>query len=216
MAIESDPGTPGRTKRSGARLIAKWSAELLLVFVGAYAAFWLNSYQERQRDAQRRDVILASLEDDVRDSIGKAHATADKLGKDAAGFRAQVEAGEMPALFPFVFITDYSPTDIATLLQAGGVELLDPKTLGALRKVESNVRAWLARMARYQKLSDEMIVPNLDQGPEFFYDPATKKLRKRFEKYPQSLQDAADFFSDLEKHETELLKQIQLERQKHK
>jgi hypothetical protein len=203
-------------KSPAARTIARWSAELLLVFVGAYSAFWLNSYQERQRDAQRRDVILASLEDDVRDSIGKVHAQAEKLGKDAAAFRAAVDAGEMPTLYPFVFITDYSPTDMATLLQAGGVELLDPKTLRALHKLESNVRAWLARMARYQKLSDELIVPNLDQGPEFFYDPATKKLRKRFEKYPQSLQDASDFFADLEKLEGELLKQIQLERQKHK
>jgi hypothetical protein len=214
--MESDPAMPGPTKPPPARLIAKWTAELLLVFVGAYAAFWLNSYQERQRDAQRRDVILASLEDDVRDSIGKAQAQTEKLGKDAAAFRASVDAGEMPTLFPFVFITDYSPTDMATLLQAGGVELLDPRTLGALRKVESNVRAWLARMARYQKLSDELIVPNLDQPPEFFYDPATKKLRKRFEKYPQSLQDAADFFGDLGRLETELLKQIQLERQKQK
>jgi hypothetical protein len=203
-------------KSPAARTIARWSAELLLVFVGAYSAFWLNSYQEHQRDAQRRDVILASLEDDVRDSIGKVHAQAERLGKDAAAFRAAVDAGEMPALYPFVFITDYSPTDMATLLQAGGVELLDPKTLGALHKLESSVRAWLARMARYQKLSDELIVPNLDQGPEFFYDPATKKLRKRFEKYPQSLQDASDFFADLEKLEGELLKQIQLERQKHK
>lgn len=204
------------TKRPAARTIARWSAELLLVFVGAYSAFWLNSYQERQRDAQRRDVILASLEDDARASIGKIHAQAEKLGKEAAAFRAGVDAGDMPALYPFVFITDYSPTDMATLLQAGGVELLDPKTLGALHKLESNVRAWLARMARYQKLSDELIVPNLDQGPEFFYDPATKKLRKRFEKYPQSLQDASDFFADLEKLEAELLKQIQLERQKQK
>ncbi|HEV2804668.1 MAG TPA: hypothetical protein VGW57_07045 [Chthoniobacterales bacterium] len=213
--MESD-ATTRPARRPAARTIARWSAELLLVFAGAYSAFWLNSYQERQRDAQRRDVILASLEDDVRDSIGKVHAQAEKLGEDAAAFRAAVDAGEMPTLYPFVFITDYSPTDMATLLQAGGVELLDPKTLRALRKLESNVRAWLARMARYQKLSDELIVPNLDQGPEFFYDPATKKLRKRFEKYPQSLQDASDFFADLEKLEAELLKQIQLERQKHK
>lgn len=213
--MEPDPTTQP-TKRPAARTIARWSAELLLVFVGAYSAFWLNSYQERQRDAQRHAVILASLEDDVRDSIAKVHTQAEKLGKDAAAFRAAVDAGEMPTLYPFVFITDYSPTDMATLLQAGGVELLDPKTLGALHKLESNVRAWLARMARYQKLSDELIVPNLDQGPEFFYDPATKKLRKRFEKYPQSLQDASDFFADLEKLEADLLKQIQLERQKHK
>ena len=202
--------------RSATRKIGIWTAELLLVFIGAYAAFWLNSYQERHRDDQRRDVLLASLEEDVRGSIGVAHERAEKLGQDAAAFRAKVEAGEMPPLYPFVFITDYNPTDVATLLQAGGVELLDAKTLAALRKVESRVRAWLGLMERYQKLSDQLIVPNVDQGPEFFYDPATRKLRKRFEKYPQSLEDAGKFFEEFEKLEKELLQQIQLERQKHK
>ena len=31
------------------------------------------------------------------------------------------------------------------------------------------------------KISDELIVPNLDQDISFFYDPTTTKLRKRFE-----------------------------------
>ena len=48
-------------------------------------------------------------------------------------------------------------------------------------------------MARYQKLSDELIVPNLDQDISFFYDPATKKLRKRFEIYPQALDETVKF-----------------------
>jgi hypothetical protein len=196
------------------RRIWKWSAELVLVFIGAYAAFWLNSYQERQRDAERRDLILASLEEDMRDGIAKAHDHAEKLGADAAEWRRQLDAGAMPTLYPFVFITDYSPTDIATLLQAGGMELLDPKTLVALHKVEAKERAWLALMARYEKLSDQLIVPNVEQGPEFFYDPATKKLRKRFEKYPKSLEDAAKFFAELEIADADLLKQIQVERRK--
>jgi hypothetical protein len=213
MDTPSPPATDNRPKKSLPRLLGKWTAELLLVFVGAYAAFYLNSYQGRQRDAQRRDVILASLEDDVRGAIGVAHQRAETLGQDATSFRGQLDAGQMPTLYPFVFITDYNPTDMATLLQAGGVELLDPRTLAAMRKVESRVRTWLGRMDRYQKLSDQLIVPNVDEGPEFFYDPATKKLRKRFEKYPQSLEDAGKFFEELEKLDSELLQQIQLERQ---
>lgn len=189
---------------------------MALVFVGAYAAFWLNGYQERQRNAERRDVILASLEQGVRTAIDDARVKADAIGKEATAFRHRIEAGEMPALPPFVFITDYSATDLATLLQAGGEELLDPKTVSALRRAESLLRARLALMARYEKLSDQLIVPNVEQGPEFFYDPATKKLRKRFEHYPQSLEDAAQFFRDFEKAETELLKQLELERRKHK
>ena len=103
-------------------------------------------------------------------------------------FGARLDAGEMPPLRPFVFITDYSPSDLATMLQSGGVQLLDVQTLRALRNDESVIRWGLARMARYQKLSDELIVPNLDQDISFFYDPATKKLRKQFEIYPQALE----------------------------
>jgi hypothetical protein len=120
----------------------------------------------------------------------------------------------MPQVGPFVFITDYNPTDIATLLQSGGVQLIDVNTLMAVRGLESVIRWGLNGLARYQKLSDELIVPNLDQDVSFFYDPATRKLRKRFEIYPQALEATVKFSRELERTETELLKQIQAERQR--
>ena len=72
------------------------------------------------------------------------------------------------------------------------------ETLTALRNDESVIRWGLSRMARYQKLSDELIVPNLDQDISFFYDPTTRKLRKRFEIYPEALQATVKFAHDLE------------------
>lgn len=62
------------------------------------------------------------------------------------------------------------------MLQSGGVELLNVKTLSALQGLESVIRWGLSDIQRYQKLSDELIVPNLDQDTSFFYDPATRKL----------------------------------------
>jgi hypothetical protein len=50
-----------KRKTLSARL-ARWTAELVLVFIGVYAAFWLNGYQQHQQEAKRRDQILASLE----------------------------------------------------------------------------------------------------------------------------------------------------------
>ena len=82
---------------------------------------------------------------------------------------------------------DYSPTDVATLLQAGGVELLSAKTL---------------------------IAPNLEYNASFFYDPATRKLRKQFEIYLEALQANVKFANDLERTHAELLKRIQAERQR--
>ena len=135
---------------------------------------------------------------------------------EATEFRRALEAGEMPPVRPFVFITDYSPSDLATMLQSGGVQLFDVQTLKALRSDESVIRWGLARMARYQKLSDDLIVPNLDQDISFFYDPATKKLRKQFEIYPKALEASVNFANELERTHTELLKRIQAERQQNR
>jgi hypothetical protein len=202
-------------KRSLVSQIGRWTAELLLVFVGVYAAFWLNNYQQHRQDAERRDQILAFIEQTLSEGIESSKINrAREQEPEAAEFRRALGAGEMPPLRPFVFITDYSSSDLATMLQAGGVQLLDVQTLRALRKDESVIRWGLQRMARYQKLSDDLIVPNLGQDISFFYDPATKRLRRQFEIYPQALDARVDFAHELERTHTELLRQIQAERQR--
>ncbi len=201
-------------KRSLLSRVGRWAAELLLVFVGVYAAFWLSNYQQHRQDAERRDRILASLEEELHRGIESGKLETAKEEREATEFRRGLDAGEMPPLRPFVFTTDYSPGDFATWLQAGGIQLLDVKTLTTLRELESVIRWGLNDIARYQKLSDELIVPNLDQDISFFYDPATRKLRKRFEIYPEALDATVKFAHDLDRTKTALLKQIQAERQR--
>ena len=142
----------------------------------------------------------------MRQGIKSGKINRAKQEQKAAEFRRALDAGEMPPLQPFVFITDYSPIDWATMLQSGGVQLLEVQTLMAVRNDESVIRWGLNRMAWYQKLSDELI--------SFFYDPTTKKLRKRFEIYPDALDANVQFANELERTHTELLKRIQAERQR--
>ncbi len=201
-------------KPLGSRL-GHWAAELLLVFLGAYAAFWLTNYQQHRADLRRHDQLLAALENEVTHAIDSATTEAAKEAKTVAVFRQALESGQMPPLHPFSFTSDYSATDIATLLQSGGYELLDVKTLIAIRKVESTLRGGLTAIQHYQKLSDELIVPNLDQDISFFYDPVTKKLRNRFAGYTDALERVRQFFEDYLKSENELLNQIRAERQRH-
>jgi hypothetical protein len=200
-------------KRSRFAHLGRWVAELVLVFVGVYAAFWLSNFQQHREDARRRDQILASLEQEFLKGIESGKIAEAREERQAAEFRRALDAGEMPPLHPFVFTTDYSPGDIATLLQSGGVQLLDVKTLMALRELESVIRWGLSDIQRYQRLSDDLIVPNLDQDISFFYDPATKKLRRRFEIYPQALEATLKFAHDLDRTKTELVRRIQAERQ---
>ena len=194
--------------------IARWLAELVLVFIGVYAAFWLNNVQQHRQQAKQRDQILASLEQLLQEGVAGTKEESAKSAQELHEFRRALENGEKPKLHRFTFTTDYNPGDIATLLQAGGIELLDVKTLTTLRDFETVVRWGLSRMAHYQKLSDELIAPNLGQDDAFFYEESGRKLRERFDIYPEALQDRLEFFNQLEQKQTQLLGQVQSERRK--
>ena len=194
--------------------LRRWAAELLLVFLGAYAAFWLTNHQEHLKEAHRRQQILAALEEQVTADLETAKALRDQQAKGLSAFKTKLEAGEMPPLNSFSFTSDYTATDIATLLQSGGYQLLDVKTLIALRQHESVLRGGISTMQRAQELSDTLIVPNLDQDITFFYDPATKQLRKRFTGYAETLQKFLPFYDAYIKALTDLLTQIRAERAK--
>ena len=202
-------------QRSWRQRVGRWAAELLLVFVGAYAAFWLNNYQEHREAVRRHRQILAVLENEVTNAIAGAKAERVKSAGSAKEFRRDLDAGEMPHLGTFSFASDYDPTDTAAMLEAGGYQLLDVKTIVALRNLESVARSSMAEISHIEKRSDELIAPNLDQEISFFYDPATKKLRRRFLFFPDALDRIVRFQTDLIAAETELLAQIKNERQRY-
>jgi hypothetical protein len=88
-------------KSSPLSRFGRWAAELVLVFVGVYAAFWLNNYQEHQQDAQRRDQILAFIEQTLSEGIESSKRNrAKEQEPEAAEFRRALDAGEMPRLRP--------------------------------------------------------------------------------------------------------------------
>jgi hypothetical protein len=109
-------------KRSWLFMAGRWLAELILVFVGVYAAFWLNNYQQHQEQLQRRDQILAYLQQRLEDGIASVKAEGTSEEKRVTEFQHALDDGKMPPIRPFSFSTDYNLADIATLLQAGGIE----------------------------------------------------------------------------------------------
>src|ERR1043166_6889512 len=84
-------------KRSLLSRIGRWTAELVLVFVGVYAAFWLNNYQQRRQEAERRDQILASLAQQLQEGIKSEKITPAKQEQEASEFRRALDVGENAA-----------------------------------------------------------------------------------------------------------------------
>lgn len=156
-------------------------AELLIVFLGVYAAFLLNRFETDRRDSQRRGQILAALE---REGAGFA----EELRNDITQFEAfyadfdrRLAAKEMPPLNIWAANSGYSTNDDAMLLQAGGLELLDVQTIELLRKVNNLQRSLTA--ARHNQF-EQSLVELTNHEPADFYDPDTHQLRRRYAWYP--------------------------------
>ena len=160
--------------------LGRWAAELVLVFIGVYAAFWLNNFQQHQHDAERRDQILASIERTLREGIESGKNNRVKEEEEAAKFQRALDAGEMPAFASIRFHHRLQSRRFRDPASIRRDQLLDLETRTALRNDESVIRWGLGRLQRYQKLSDELIVPNLDQDISFFYDPGDKKIAETF------------------------------------
>src|SRR5947199_9514206 len=96
-------------KHSRLSRFGRWVAELLLVFVGVYAAFWLNNYQQHRQDAERRERILASIERTLRDGIESNKINREQQEREAGESRRPLDDGEMPSGHPFVFTNGCVP-----------------------------------------------------------------------------------------------------------
>ena len=174
-------------KRSLLSRVGRWTAELVLVFVGVYGAFWLNNYQQHGRMQNGATRFWLRSRSNCAKASKAEKLTARNRNRKPRSFGVRstpVKCRRCSRLF--------SPPITA---QPTGLQCCNPEASNCLTcrrswrcaTDESVIRWGLSRMAWYQKLSDELIVPNLDQDISFFYDPATKKLRKRFEIYPEAL-----------------------------
>ena len=171
--------------------------EVIIVFIGVYAAFVFNAHQIRKQDQQRRHQILIYLEKQATTSAEKLRQVTLSYDERMNAFLTQLARGEMPEISPISWATNYNANETNWILHGGGLELLDIATIAQLKEVDSAASTGLSTMAHYQQLSDQLIVPHLGEGRRFFYDPGTKQLRPEYALYPEILKEGSRFLHDL-------------------
>jgi hypothetical protein len=190
--------------------------ELIIVFVGVYAAFALNAHQSHEQERQRRQQILAYLEKQATASAEKLKQVTLSYDARMNAFLEQLARGEMPEVAPISWASNYNANETNWILQAGGLELLNIATIARLKEVDVTASTGLSTMAHYQRLSDELIVPHLGQGPGFFYDPATKQLRPEYAQYPDILREGSRILHELSEKTDQLVTQLRSEQAQHR
>ena len=155
--------------------------DLLVVFFGVYAAFLLNRFETDRRDAIRRRQLFEALEHEVSGNVEDLKAGLKNAHAAIGEFDRKLAAGEMPSLGISSSSTAYSANDDATLLQAGGLELLDVETLDQLREVNQLQRVLVD--ALHTNFQLQLTLLSTHESTDF-YDPNTKQLRRHYAWYP--------------------------------
>ena len=189
--------------------------ELIIVFIGVYAAFVFSAHQIRKQDQQRRHQILIYLEKQATASAEKLKQVTLSYDERMNAFLTQLARGEMPEISPISWATNYNANETNWILHGGGLELLDIATIAQLKEVDSAASTGLSTMAHYQQLSDQLIVPHLGEGRNFFYDPGTKQLRQEYALYPEIVKEGSRVLHDLLEKTDQLVVQLHTEQARH-
>lgn len=182
------------------------AAELVIVFAGVYAAFLLNRIDTERHDAKRHALILGALEREISGKAAELKEDIAAADTQLAEFNRQLAAGEMPHLGISFVNSDYDPSDDATLLQAGGLDLLDVPTIELVRTVNKRERELGA--ATHNQF--EVCLAELaNHRNEDFYDPATRQLKNDYQWYPGLMHNVIGYAKTLLTSEESLLAHLQ-------
>ena len=160
---------------------ASWlAAQLVVVFLGVYAAAWAADRQagaERERRrVQLRRALVTELRDATRNTRGAARSTAAGL----AFYDSSWKAGSRPPLQPFTDVARWTPQMWNATVAAGGLELLDVPTFYRLSSFYNELDGGFENMARLTALSDRYIVPMAGGPASAFYEGNSTRVRGEY------------------------------------
>src|SRR3954463_7282970 len=105
-------------------LIADHLLGLIMVFIGVYAAFYLNGFQLRQEQRQRHRQLIIYLEKEAASRAKLDHETARLIEQKRTELVSRIDEGAMPDLEAPNWRRLYDIADFNSLLQAGGLDVL--------------------------------------------------------------------------------------------
>lgn len=194
--------------------VAEWMVDLVIVFVGVYAAFVLNAYESGREQSDRREQLLTWLDDYCGESAANLENEQTLIEEALTDFNRRLNKGEMPELAYININSSYDSTFTLSFFQAGAGELLEVGTLRQLRAVDKDSKLAAEDIRHFQELTTSVLVPQLNHERTFFYDPSSRQLLPQYAWYPTAFQDMVDYCNKIRPEIDELRKRINEERKR--
>ena len=165
-------------------------AELLLIFLGMYGAFLLERMHDDDMDLLRKKQILQALVDEFsnyEEELGSASHGLDE-GYGIPFFTAY-SSGEkpFPTPIPFGGMGSVNTGIWEAMLQSGGIEVLDVEIIQEVQGFFKKLQDLLDLYSRFERLTENLILPKMDEPVDFFYESSSIELRNKYKWYVNSL-----------------------------
>lgn len=198
-ALEAPPAPPShdpplvgptRPRREPlTRYALKLVFELLVIFIGVYAAFAVESHQREKEVRVRRQQLEAALVREIQGITKNTRNASVGVGRLLAAYDSAWTAGGTPALQPMIEPVRFQTHMWKATLEAGGLDLLDVSTVYRLSEFYNTLNAGFEQLEQLRQLSETTILPQLEYGAASFYNPATGRLRPQYMWYTGSLKN---------------------------
>ena len=182
----ADPGSESAHPRTPSWLV-RLCLELVVVFIGAYAAFALSQYEARRKSAERRVQLQDAIVREITDLTSNTRRVARQLPMELAQFDSAVRAGGQPPLQPWLEPVRVQTHMWEATLQSGALDLFDVPTVYRLSQFYNELNAGFEQLAQLRSLSESVLLPNMGRGKDEFYEPGGRRLRPRYQWYRDGL-----------------------------
>ena len=182
-----------KVTRSVKNLGAKFGwlvAEVVLVFLGMYGAFVLERMHDDDMDLLRKRQILQALVDEFENYEEELSSASSSLDEGyGIPFFTAYSSGEkpFPRPIPFGGMGSVNTGIWEAMLQSGGIEVLEVELIQGVQGFFKKLQDLLDLYSRFERLSESMILPEMDQSVDFFYESEGSELRDKYKWYVNSL-----------------------------
>ena len=189
----------------------KWLfAELLIVFLGVYAAVIADSWRERRVLAAQTDRIVTSIYESLQDLERHDRIQGAAIDTMLRRFESDLRAGRRP--IPVVYREPGGERPPHSrfwdaLVAAGGAQILPPELLFQLANFVNNMDSFGERYVRYAEFAESEVLPLVPGGAAGFY-ASDGTLRPEFASHVERLRELRGLERRLVGQASELRRQI--------
>ena len=186
-------------------------AELVVVFLGVYGAFWVENFREQQERDERTKQVILVLQQDLNDFTKVSGGFNEKIEAGLLEWSKASERGKKPPPYVFRIYGAERPPQSTwdTVRQAQLSELLNANLLYELGFYYNELEGWGEEMVRYSRFTHTEVLPLLKTGSASFYSEKSGRLLPRFEAHMDRLRELKRLSEDLVVWSTCLLTRLE-------